>query len=224
MVLIRSRTFASPSFAICSGVSASANRAGVGRLRRQHHGDEQRERVDVLQFPAWRRVGGGETAERFFDLGFGPLRQFAVGGLYVGFGLRLGVLETHRLALAGGLQSSLRLLLLGCFARHLAGIITAMDDDTSDPPAEPTLFSAIITPHRSLSSTGFVIFMLCIGGISFAAGMVFLMLGAWPVFGFFGLDVALEYWAFRANYRAARAYEEVTVTATELTVRKISQR
>ena len=101
-----------------------------------------------------------------------------------------------------------------------------MDDDTSSNalPAEPAIFSAIITPHRSLSSTGFLIFMLCIGGISFAAGMVFLMLGAWPVFGFFGLDVLLVYWAFRANYRAARAYEEVTVTATELTVRKISQR
>jgi uncharacterized membrane protein len=99
-----------------------------------------------------------------------------------------------------------------------------MVDDTNDLPADPTLFSAIITPHRSLSSTGFVIFMLCIGGISFAAGMVFLMLGAWPVFGFFGLDVLLVYWAFRANYRSARAYEEVTVTATELTVRKISQR
>ena len=99
-----------------------------------------------------------------------------------------------------------------------------MVDDTNDLPADPTLFSATITPHRSLSSTGFVIFMLCIGGISFVAGMVFLMLGAWPVFGFFGLDVALVYWAFRANYRSARAYEEVTVTATELTVRKISQR
>src|SRR4029077_13478066 len=133
-------------------------------------------------------------------------------------------LETCRLALAGGLRSLLGLLLLGCFARHLAGIIAAMVDDTNDLPADPTLFSATITPHRSLSSTGFVIFMLCIGGISFAAGMVFLMLGAWPVFGFFGLDVALVYWAFRANYRSARAYEEVTVTATELTVRKISQR
>ena len=54
--------------------------------------------------------------------------------------------------------------------------------------------------------------------------MVFLLLGAWPVFGFLGLDVLLVYWAFRANFRAARAYEEVTVTATELTVRKISQR
>ena len=52
----------------------------------------------------------------------------------------------------------------------------------------------------------------------------FVMLGAWPVFGFFGLDVLLIYAAFRANYRSARAYEEVTVTASELTVRKVSHR
>jgi uncharacterized membrane protein len=63
-----------------------------------------------------------------------------------------------------------------------------------------------------------------IGGISFVAGMVFLIAGAWPVFGFFGLDVVLIYWAFRVNYRAANAYEEVTVTASELTVRKVSHR
>jgi uncharacterized membrane protein len=93
------------------------------------------------------------------------------------------------------------------------------DNDAID---EPTIFSAVITPHRSLGSTGFLILMVTIGGISFIAGMMFLMLGAWPVFGFFGLEVALVYWAFRANYRAARAYEEVTVTATELTVRKVS--
>jgi uncharacterized membrane protein len=50
------------------------------------------------------------------------------------------------------------------------------------------------------------------------------VIGAWPVFGFFGLDVLLVYWAFRANFRAARAYEVVTVTACELTVRKVSHR
>ena len=90
--------------------------------------------------------------------------------------------------------------------------------------AEPAIFSAVITPHRSLGSTGFLILMLCIGGISFVSGMVFLLLGAWPVFGFLGLDVVLVYVAFRANFRAARAYEEVTVTASELTVRKVNQR
>ena len=48
------------------------------------------------------------------------------------------------------------------------------------------------------------------------------MAGAWPIFGFFGLDVLLVYWAFRINYRTARAYEVVTVTASELKLRKVS--
>jgi uncharacterized membrane protein len=92
----------------------------------------------------------------------------------------------------------------------------------NDPNSEPTIFSAILTPHRSLGPTGFLIFMLVLGGASFAAGMLFLLAGAWPVFGFFGLDVLLVYWAFRVNYRSARAYEQVTVTPSELTVRKVS--
>ena len=89
---------------------------------------------------------------------------------------------------------------------------------------EPTIFSAIITPHRSLSGTGFLVVMLLVGGISFVSGVVFFMVGAWPVIGFLGLDVALVYWAFRVNYRTAAAYEEVTVTASELRVRKVSHR
>jgi uncharacterized membrane protein len=92
----------------------------------------------------------------------------------------------------------------------------------NDPNSEPPIFSAVLTPHRSLGPTGFLIFMLVLGGVSFAAGMLFLIAGAWPVFGFFGLDVLLVYWAFRANYRSARAYEQVTVTPSELTVRKVS--
>ena len=98
------------------------------------------------------------------------------------------------------------------------------DEQRSEKDREPTLFSAIVTPHRSLSRVGFVIVMAALGGLSFVAGTVFLILGAWPVFGFFGLDVLLVYWAFRANYRAAAAYEEVTVTASELKVRKVSHR
>src|SRR5215470_10935323 len=89
---------------------------------------------------------------------------------------------------------------------------------------EPALFSAVVTPHRSLNGAGFLIVMAAVGGISFVAGTFFLLMGAWPVFGFFGLDVLLVYWAFRANYRAAAAYEEVTVTPTELHVRKVSHR
>ena len=102
--------------------------------------------------------------------------------------------------------------------------MTSGNAQTPEPAPEPTLFSAIITPHRSLGSVGFVVLMAAIGGVSFAAGIVFLLLGAWPVMGFFGLDVLLIYWAFRINYRAALAYEEVTVTASELKLRKVSHR
>jgi uncharacterized membrane protein len=87
---------------------------------------------------------------------------------------------------------------------------------------EPTLFSAILTPHRSLTGVGFLAVMVAIGGLSFASGILFLILGAWPVIGFLGLDVALVYWAFRINYRAANAYEEVVVTSSELKLRKVS--
>ena len=89
-------------------------------------------------------------------------------------------------------------------------------------PADPKIFAAIITPHRSLAPTGFLILMACLGVLSFVSGVIFVSIGAWPVFGFFGLDVLLVYFAFRANYRSARAYEEVTVTASELTVRKVN--
>jgi uncharacterized membrane protein len=97
-----------------------------------------------------------------------------------------------------------------------------MSDDNAF--ADPKIFSAVITPHRSLTPRGFLILMLGLGGLSFVSGMAFVLMGAWPVFGFFGLDVLLVYLAFRANFRAARAYEEVTVTASELTVRKVNPR
>ena len=89
---------------------------------------------------------------------------------------------------------------------------------------EPAIFSAIITPHRSLGSTGFLVLMLGICGVSFISGVMFLLIGAWPVFGFLGIDVLLIYWAFRINYRRALAYEEVMVTPSELRVRKVSHR
>jgi uncharacterized membrane protein len=98
-----------------------------------------------------------------------------------------------------------------------------MTADNADD-LEPTIFSAVITPHRSLDRVGFLVLMGIFGAVSFIAGMAFLLDGAWPVFGFFGLDVALLYWAFRLNYRHADAYEEVKVTSSALTVRKVSHR
>src|SRR5882762_11579024 len=94
-----------------------------------------------------------------------------------------------------------------------------------DPDAaEPELFSALLTPYRSLNRTGFVVLMVFLSLVSFVAGVAFLMMGAWPVFGFFGLDVLVIYWAFKVNFRRAQAREEISMTPSELRVRRISHR
>jgi uncharacterized membrane protein len=93
-----------------------------------------------------------------------------------------------------------------------------------DPESQPELFSALLTPHRSLNRTGFLVLMAFLSVVSFAAGLAFLLMGAWPVFGFFGLDVLVIYWAFRINFRRAKASEEIRVTPSELRVRRVSHR
>src|ERR1700753_228293 len=100
--------------------------------------------------------------------------------------------------------------------------MTAGNDFDRDPEGE--LVSARLAPHNSLSRAGFLVVMAFISVISFAAGVVFFMMGAWPVFGFFGLDVLAIYWAFRINFRRARASEEISVTPSELRLRRISHR
>jgi uncharacterized membrane protein len=90
--------------------------------------------------------------------------------------------------------------------------------------AQPELFSALLTPHRSLNRTGFLVLMVFLSVVSFAAGLAFLLMGAWPVLGFFGLDVLAIYWAFRVNFLRARASEEISVTPSELRVRRVSHR
>jgi uncharacterized membrane protein len=89
---------------------------------------------------------------------------------------------------------------------------------------EAELFSARLRPHRSLSRTGFVVVMVGVSVVSFAAGLAFLLIGAWPVLGFFGLDVLAIYWAFKIYFRRAQAIEEIRLTASRLDVRRVSHR
>lgn len=86
-----------------------------------------------------------------------------------------------------------------------------LDTDRAD-------FDAILMPHRSLGPRGFAIFMAAVSIVSFAAGVFFAQLGAWPVFGFFGLDVLLIYAAFKLNYRAGQQHERVSLVGSQLVV------
>jgi uncharacterized membrane protein len=102
--------------------------------------------------------------------------------------------------------------------------VRAQDAQPDAAEREDVFLDAVLTPHRSLPPRGFLVLMVVLGGVSFAAGMVFVLQGAWPVMGFFGLDVALVYVAFRINYRSARRQERVRLVEDALTVERIGVR
>jgi uncharacterized membrane protein len=85
-------------------------------------------------------------------------------------------------------------------------------------PSTPVTFRALLTSHRSLGPAGFLVLMGALTAVSFLAGVVFVMLGAWPVTLFFGLDVLLIYIAFRRSYYDGRAYETIELSAGNLNI------
>lgn len=94
----------------------------------------------------------------------------------------------------------------------------------AEPDPTPVHFEAVLHPHRSLTPAGFSVLMGLFGGVSMAFGTAFLLIGAWPVFGLFGLDVLLLWYAFRRNDRDAAVYETVRLTDRLLTVRRFQLR
>lgn len=83
-------------------------------------------------------------------------------------------------------------------------------------------WAVTLTPHRSLSRRGFLAIMVVIALVNFAVGLSFYLLGAWPVAGFAGLDVALIWWAFRANFADGRRAERIEVTPHELILERVA--
>ena len=82
-------------------------------------------------------------------------------------------------------------------------------------------FDVILKPNTSLSPVAFLLLISIFGLVSFIAGIMFIIVGAWPVFGFLGLDVLLIYLAFKRNYRDATKTEKLWLTKSTLGVEKI---
>ncbi len=99
----------------------------------------------------------------------------------------------------------------------MSSLAGAIDEDQ-----DPALFAARLHPHRSLGRRSFRLLMMAFLSANLFTSLPFILFGAWPVAGFLGLDVLIFYVAFKANFRSARAYEEVKVTAFELRLAKVS--
>lgn len=92
----------------------------------------------------------------------------------------------------------------------------------TETPLPAVHFATSLAPHRSLSAEGF---RFVIGGAiaaNLVIGLPLLIMGAWPVFGFMGLDVFLLWWLFKRSYLDARRSETLLLTDRELIVVRVA--
>jgi uncharacterized membrane protein len=89
---------------------------------------------------------------------------------------------------------------------------------------ERPVFAAVIRPHRSLGKDAFRILMTLCCLATVAASVPFVVMGFWPVAGFFGLDLLALFIAFQVNFRTGASFEEVELTPLQLLIRKVTHR
>jgi uncharacterized membrane protein len=95
---------------------------------------------------------------------------------------------------------------------------------TPSSTLDTPVFAAEIRPHRSLGPQGFRVLMGLFCLASLIISLPFVLLGFWPVVGFFGLDFLGLYIAFRVSYRQGLAFEILELTPVRLFIRKVDPR
>ena len=88
--------------------------------------------------------------------------------------------------------------------------------------AEAEPFHAVLFPHRSLTRRGYLVLMAVVAGAMGFAALRTWAIGAWPVSLFAVADILLVWGAFKLSYRSGRQFEEITVTPSEVLIRKVS--
>jgi uncharacterized membrane protein len=94
-------------------------------------------------------------------------------------------------------------------------------DTTIEGPPGGLYFERELLPHRSLPPQGFHLLMGLLALVSLGVGIGFVAIGAWPICGFFGLDVAALYLAFHLSYRSARQREVLRLAGDDFTVERV---
>jgi uncharacterized membrane protein len=97
------------------------------------------------------------------------------------------------------------------------GAVSKAADRTAHP-----VFEAVLYPRRSLSPRGFVILISVTGIVGFIYGMAFLLMGAWPIFGFCGTEWLLFIYLFRKHLKGDRRAERLRLYDDRFTVETIS--
>ncbi len=96
--------------------------------------------------------------------------------------------------------------------------------DAGPDADDAAIFAARLFPRRSFSPAAARRLLAATFVASALFSLPFYLVGAWPIVGFLGLDVALLWLAFRASFRAARGYEDYRLTYLELEFARVSAR
>lgn len=87
------------------------------------------------------------------------------------------------------------------------------------------LFEAVSTPQRSLHPTAFLLLGALSATWALGGGLLFLLMGAWPVLPFLGLESGLVLLLVWLHHRwSGRAWEIVSLTASRLSIRRADWR
>lgn len=93
------------------------------------------------------------------------------------------------------------------------------------PQPEPVLFEAVCTAHQSLDDRGMRALAIFVVAASAAVAVLFWALGAWPVIGFAGLEVALVLGLLAWHRRSGRrAVEVLALVGGRLEIRRTDAR
>jgi uncharacterized membrane protein len=92
----------------------------------------------------------------------------------------------------------------------------------TETPIPAVHFATSLVPHRSLSPEGFRWLIRGAVAANLLIGLPMLLLGAWPVLGFMGLDVWLLWFLFKRSYLDARRSETLLLTDRELIVDRVA--
>jgi uncharacterized membrane protein len=93
-----------------------------------------------------------------------------------------------------------------------------MDDQASTVTPETTrpVFEALLYPRRSLGRRGYLILTIGTAAIIGGYALVFLLMGAWPIFGFLGGEWFLFWYLFTHHHRGNARSERIRLYADHL--------
>jgi len=86
------------------------------------------------------------------------------------------------------------------------------------------IFEALLYPHRSLGRKGYAILIAGTAVIVLLYGLVFVAIGAWPIFGFLGGEWLLFWFLFRRNHRGDDRAERIRLYADHLLLERYDRR